>query len=139
MIGMAGLLHPLVAERFNLQDFSVFYFSCCLSRLPKDSPPEYATFSRLPPARFELSLVMDENISYAELQRHIYADADKSLVSVELLDIYRSDALGKDKKSMALRLSWQDPAKTLTDAEVNDLVAKLLTQLKSKHEIHLRS
>ena len=138
-LGMAGLLHPLVAERFNLQDFSVFYFSCCLSRLPKDSPPEYATFSRLPPARFELSLVMDENISYAELQRHIYADADKSLVSVELLDIYRSDALGKDKKSMALRLSWQDPAKTLTDAEVNDLVAKLLTQLKSKHEIHLRS
>ena len=95
-------------------------------------------FSRYPSAQRQLSLVMDEAISYAQLEEFIFSHGGSQLQKLELLDIYRSAELGKQKKSLSLRLIWQSKRETLTDEEVNLWVDGLLQKLAKKMHILLR-
>ena len=93
--------------------------------------PEFPEVSR------DLALVADEDTACgtitAEMQR-----ACKQLARVELFDIYRSDAIGAGKKSMAFTLHFAPENKALEPADVDRLVKKILGNLKFKLGIEIR-
>ena len=64
--------------------------------------------------------------------------ACKQLARVELFDIYRSDAIGAGKKSMAFTLHFAPENKALEPADVDRLVKKILGNLKFKLGIEIR-
>ena len=93
--------------------------------------PEFDTVAR------DLALVVDEETPcgtiIAEMKR-----ASKQLADVELFDIYRSEAIGAGKKSMAFTLHFAPENKALEAADVDRFVKKILGNLKFKLGIEIR-
>ena len=93
--------------------------------------PEFDTVAR------DLALVADEETPcgtiIAEMKR-----ACKQLADVELFDIYRSEAIGAGKKSMAFTLHFAPENKALEATDVDRFVKKILGNLKFKLGIEIR-
>ena len=66
------------------------------------------------------------------------AACDERLTDVRIFDIYQGDSIGKNRKSLALGLTFQDRSRTLKDEEVNDLVDAVVSQLKQQFNAALR-
>ena len=97
------------------------------------------TISRFPSVRRDLSLVMDEHISFADLAHEIKQVAKKSLVSLDLFDVYRDAELeNAGKKSYAISLVFEDAEKTFSDKEIDGRIAQVLKQLDRKFDVRLR-
>jgi phenylalanyl-tRNA synthetase beta chain len=58
--------------------------------------------------------------------------------SVGIFDIFRSDQLGADKKSVGYRLTYRAPDRSLTDEEVNALHAGLIRKVMARFSVSLR-
>jgi phenylalanyl-tRNA synthetase beta chain len=58
--------------------------------------------------------------------------------SVEIFDIFRSDQLGANKKSIGYRLTYRAPDRSLTDEEVNALHAELIKKVTARFAVSLR-
>ncbi|MBW7952512.1 MAG: hypothetical protein H3C56_08155, partial [Chitinophagaceae bacterium] len=53
-------------------------------------------------------------------------------------DVFESDKLGKDKKSMAVNFTFSDEEKTLTDKEIDSMIHKLIQQLEKDLAAEIR-
>ncbi|HPD60893.1 MAG TPA: hypothetical protein PKV48_03930, partial [Thermodesulfobacteriota bacterium] len=62
----------------------------------------------------------------------------KYLQGIKVFDLYQGDPIPCGKKSLAFRMVFQAPDRSLTDEEVNVLFEKILSHLKNKMEIELR-
>jgi phenylalanyl-tRNA synthetase beta chain len=86
---------------------------------------------RHPPAERDLAVVVPEATPSADVERAIRAGAGTELVSLRLFDVYRGVPLGEDEKSLAWRLVFQASERTLTDAEVDESIARVTRTLGS--------
>jgi len=73
---------------------------------------------RFPPALQDIALVVDEEVSAAELGAVIRSAGGGLLAEARLFDVYRGQQLPPGKKSLAFSLVFQAMDRTLTDAEV---------------------
>ena len=110
-------------------------YAALVEQLPEGL--HYQPLPEFPEVSRDLALVADEDTACgtitAEMQR-----ACKQLARVELFDIYRSDAIGAGKKSMAFTLHFAPENKALEPADVDRLVKKILGNLKFKLGIEIR-
>ena len=97
----------------------------------------YQPISAFTPAKRDIAVVCDEAVSCGELTDTIRS-ASKLVQEVQLFDIYRSEALGKDKKSMAFSLVLAAPDKELEPAEVDRAMKKIVSDLKFKKGAEMR-
>ena len=88
--------------------------------------------------RRDLALLLDEDASFAELRRTAYKVGKKMLKSVSLFDVYTGDKIPQGKKQYALSFVFQDPDKTLTDADVERIMQKLLSGFQAENGAVLR-
>jgi len=72
-------------------------------------------------AQSDVALVVGEQVSAAALESALWQGAGEMLESVWLMDIYRGDQIGSGRKSLAYRLVFRAPERTLTTKEVNGL------------------
>jgi acetyl-CoA carboxylase carboxyltransferase component len=77
-------------------------------------------------ARERLALLLDEGVNYADLRAAAFKNARKLLKQVSLFDVYRGDKIPAGKKQYALSFTLQDVEKTLTDQDVERVMARLL-------------
>ena len=75
--------------------------------------------STYPVAQSDVALVVDEQVTAADLESALCQGAGDLLESVSLMDIYRGDQIGAGRKSLAYRLVFRAPERTLTTKEVN--------------------
>ena len=132
-LGYMGQVHPLVAQNYGL-DCEVYCAEIDFSKAFELVLPE-ATFTPLPkyPAvTRDLSLVCDEAVTVAEIEDVIAANAGKLLRSVKLFDIYRGKGIAEGKKSLAFSLELRADDRTLTDADSEGAVSKVLAALEEK-------
>ena len=97
----------------------------------------YQPISAFTPTKRDIAVVCDEAVSCGELTDTIRS-ASKLVQEVQLFDIYRSEALGKDKKSMAFSLVLAVPDKELEPAEVDRAMKKIVSDLKFKKGAEMR-
>jgi phenylalanyl-tRNA synthetase beta chain len=130
--GWLGELDPRVAESYGLPASSAAFELSCGALLSGASIGE-EVFSDYPlePAAYEdLSIIVSESIPAGEVIETI-RDAGGDLVhSVELFDIYRSEEIGEDRKSLALRLTFRAEGRTLTDGEVAERRQQILSAIE---------
>lgn len=93
--------------------------------------PEFDTVAR------DLALVADEETACGDIIAEMHR-ACPSLGRVDLFDIYRSEALGEGKKSMAFTLHFVPGDKALTAEEIDRFVKKILGNLKFRLNIEIR-
>ena len=89
----------------------------------------YRPFVRNPSVQRDIALVLDQDVSCGRVMDRMRGLVDKRVTAMDLFDLYQGPQLPEGKKSMAFRITYQDPEKTLTDEEVNDLQEKLLEEL----------
>ena len=97
----------------------------------------YQPISEHPIVLRDLALVVDEAMECGTIQKEIAA-ACPQIGAVELFDIYRSEQLGKDKKSMAFKLAFVPTDKPFTPDDINRFIKKILGNLKHKLGIEIR-
>jgi phenylalanyl-tRNA synthetase beta chain len=84
-------------------------------------------------------VIINEDIPAARVEEVIRQAGGKTLAQVSLFDIFRSEAIGAGKKSLAYSLTYQDPERTLTDAEAAQIRQKILRRLEQELGAKLRS
>ncbi len=139
VIAAVGELHPKVAENFGITK-KAYIFEMDLLTLMKyatekthtDSLPKYPSICR------DLAMLVDENISAAEIERVIAKNGGKFFTDVTLFDVFQGKQIAAGKKSMAFNIQFQSNDKTLTDDEANEGFNKILEAVKKEFDAELR-
>jgi phenylalanyl-tRNA synthetase beta chain len=66
----------------------------------------------------DIAVVVDDELPAAEVERAVRAAGGDLLDAVELFDVYSGDQVGEGRKSLAMRLQFRSPERTLTDEDV---------------------
>ncbi len=136
--GVIGEVHTSVLERFDI-DEPVFLFELDLpSLLPYTT--EYALFTALP--RFpsvvrDMALIVDAGVTHDRIVEVIKGYS--LVVDVDIFDVYSGEQVPPGKKSLAYRVTYQSPAHTLTDKEVNKVQQQILQKLEKDLGATLRA
>lgn len=93
---------------------------------------------RFPSVRRDLSLLLDNAVTFAELERVARQSERKLLREVGLFDVYEGDKLPDGKKSYALSFIFQDEEKTLTDEQVEKAIGRIRQALEKETGAALR-
>jgi phenylalanyl-tRNA synthetase beta chain len=99
---------------------------------PIDPLPRHPSIVR------DLSLIVDERLPAAEVRGTIRAHAPATLVSVREFDRYQGTGVPEGQVSLSVRLTFRDPDRTLTDAEVQRAVEAIVAALARDHGAALR-
>ncbi len=139
VIGALGELHPDVAAGFEI-DVACAVFEIDLGALLLASPrrPEYREVSRFPLVRRDLAFVVDRERPAGELLAAIRASGGPSLVSADIFDRYEGRGVPEGRTSLAFRLVFQRPDRTLTDDEVNAATDRVVRVLERRFDGKLR-
>lgn len=137
-LGVFGQIHPAVVKNSGLSG-EVFAAELSLDALFESVDPTkgYTPLPKFPAVSRDLALVCDEDVLSGDIIGQIRRLAGELLEDVRAFDVYRSDALGEHKKSIAYALTLRDPARTLQDADVDEVIARILDGL-NKNGITLR-
>ena len=138
-VGVIGQVHPIVARNYGV-DVDVYVAEISFTKLLELQLPDatYTPLPKYPGVSRDLSLICDEAVTVAQIENLITASAGKLLRSVKLFDIYRGVGVPEGKKSMAFSLELRADDRTLTDADSEGVVTKVLTALKEKLDASLR-
>ncbi len=130
-LGHVGELHPEVATAYEI-GVPCAVLQLDLSELLRQAvqPRHFSEVSPYPLARRDISALLPRDQAVGEVLAAIRKTGGKPLVSVVVFDRYLGANVPEDKVSVAFRLVFQRPDRTLTDAEVakmTDRVVQMLT------------
>ena len=98
----------------------------------------YTPVNKFPKIRRDLSLLIDNSISFVQLQK-IAKNVNSSLLKdINLFDVYSGDKLPENKKSYAISFVFEDNSKTLTDHQVDEIMNKLIEEYKKSVGAEIR-
>jgi phenylalanyl-tRNA synthetase beta chain len=129
--GWLGEVHPLVLQSYDLRSPAVaaeLELDVLL-----DSVAEIATFRDLlayPAVEQDLAVVVDSAVPAAQVVDCLRSAGGDLLENVAVFDLYEGAQVGAGKKSLALRVSFRAADRTLNEAEVSELRARIVKQLK---------
>ena len=138
-VGVIGQVHPAVAKNYGM-DCEVYCCEVSFARIMNHLLPE-VTYTPLPKYQGttrDLSVLCDEAVTVADVENVIEASAGKLLRGVKLFDIYRGTGVPEGKKSMAFSLELRADDRTLTDADSEGVMSKVLSALAEKLNAVLR-
>ena len=136
-LGFIGALHPSVQKKLGLTK-EAFVFEIELENISKHITANYQKISKFPSVQRDISIMVAEETSIAEIMDLIGKTTPDVLYNLELFDVYRGEAIDLGKKSLALGLTFQRTSSTLTDDEVESAVGSILEGLRKEFGASLR-
>ncbi len=141
VIGTAGIISQAVKKKFDFEGLSPcgaemeFELLSTLQRgAIKVKPiPKYPAIER------DLSIVVDENISWSDIIEAVSKKASSELEEVRFVDIYRGKGIPTGKKSVTLSLLFRDEDGTLTHETVDGFEAEIVKSLNKSVGAQLRT
>ena len=98
----------------------------------------YKEVSKFPAVQRDLALVVDRSVTYAAIELAVGTVKLPKLKGTRLFDVFESDKLGVNKKSMALSFTFVDEEKTMTDTETDSMVSKLISAFEKELGAEIR-
>jgi phenylalanyl-tRNA synthetase beta chain len=98
----------------------------------------FRPLARFPAIERDLAVVLRQDISTGEVVEQIRRTAPELIESVDLFDLYQGDQIAAGHKSLAFSLRLRSPEKTLKDEQANQIVDKVLKNLKKAFDADLR-
>ncbi len=119
-VGWIGEIHPLVAAEWGRSDpLSAFELDLDAVAERVTSVPLYRDLTSFPEVREDLAVIVSDSVSAAAVLAVVRRAGAPLLAGAEVFDVYRdAQRLGEGNVSLALRLSFRSPDRTLTDEEV---------------------
>jgi phenylalanyl-tRNA synthetase beta chain len=136
-VGWVGRLHPEIERRLELTYSGVVFEVETESGL-EARVPRLAQISRFPAVRRDLAIVVPEGVAVERLLDTIRAGAKDLLTGLVVFDIYRGRGIEEGFKSVAIGLNLQDISRTLTDEEIDAVVAQAVAGLEREHSATIR-
>ncbi len=130
-VGWIGELHPQWLQQYDIPQATV-WFEVDLIALTQAAVPHAGEISKFPPVRRDLAVVVGENVAVQSLLNAMQSENAPNVVELALFDLYRGKGVEENKKSLAFRVLLQDTQKTLTDAEIDQSIARLLAVLQQQ-------
>lgn len=139
-LGTMGIVAPKTAAAFDIKQ-EVAYAEFDWNALVAPALKNEVTFAELPKTQAvkrDLALLLDKDVSMARVEEVVRQSERRILRSVELFDVYEGDKLPAGKKSYAITILLQDNEKTLQDKYIDQVMNKIITNLKKQLGAELR-
>ncbi|MBN6151170.1 phenylalanine--tRNA ligase subunit beta [Xanthomonas sp. AmX2] len=136
-IGWIGQLHPRLLRALEIE-VDVFGFELALAPLAARALPRAAELSRYPSVRRDLAFLVPEAVAWSALAGSVRAAVGPLLREVVLFDRYVGPGVEAGFKSLAMGLILQDNSRTLTDRDVDAVVADAVAALAREHGARIR-
>ncbi|MGH8079685.1 MAG: phenylalanine--tRNA ligase subunit beta, partial [Lysobacter sp.] len=137
-LGWIGQLHPRLLRALDL-DQDVIAFELDLRPLVERAIPKAAAQSKYPSVRRDRAFIVAESVPWAAIQATVQAVAGPSLRELVLFDRYQGKGVETGFKSLAMGLILQDESRTLTDRDVDTVVAEVTAAVEREHGAKLRA
>jgi len=138
-LGMGGKLGKNVLKQYDInQDVFCFEFNLDEFQKIKQKQSRYISPIKYPKVVRDFAFVLNKNITYEELLKFIQNNGSYLLQNVKLFDLFESESLGKDLKSMAFTLEYQAEDRTLTEEEVEKEFLRLINLIEKNFNAKLR-
>lgn len=98
----------------------------------------FSEIPRFPAVERDLAVVLDKQVAYSRVEETVLGLRLKKLTTLSLFDVFESEKIGAGKKSLALRFTFQDAEKTLTDAETDRMMQQVMQQLEKDLAAEIR-
>lgn len=126
LLGVVGELHPRWRQAYDLPSAPVL-FELDLARLLQRPLPAFESLPRQQAASRDVALVVDDRVLHDDLMASLRSDPQGLIRSATLFDVFKPSqpvaGLASSERSLAVRLSVQDDAVTLTDERIDAVVA----------------
>jgi phenylalanyl-tRNA synthetase beta chain len=131
--GWVGELHPALAEG------SWGAFELDLTRLFGDAveAPQYEDVITFPAVKQDLAFVVDEDVAAGDLVSAAH-EAVPELAEMRVFDVYRGEQIDERRKSIAFRVAFQSPERTLSDDDAAALRDRIVAALGDRFGAVLR-
>jgi phenylalanyl-tRNA synthetase beta chain len=129
-VGWLGELHPLVARAWDLPGGAAFELDLApLLAASTAGAERFADVTTFPAVLQDLAVTVPDEVAAERVREAVRAGGGELLAGAEVFDLYRGEQLGQGRKSLALRLEFRAPDRTLTDAEVAELRERIRAEL----------
>jgi len=136
--GWLGELHPAVAARWDVEQAAGFELDFGVLAGQAVLTPDYEDLTSFPAVREDVAVVVPDGVSAAQLIGVVREAGGALLRRAEVFDVYRGAQVGEGSASLALRLEFRAPDRTLTDEEVAERRAKIVAALDEQLGARLR-
>jgi phenylalanyl-tRNA synthetase beta chain len=138
LLGYIGELHPTVASAFKIEGRLVAVEIdvepvLAASRIPRAQP-----LPRFPAVERDLAVVVEDHVAATALQATVNESGGEYLETARAFDEYHGPQVPEGYKSIAFTLTFRSPERTLTDAEVDKVMAEIRLALEKRHRARFR-
>lgn len=134
-----GQIHPIVTNNYDISQ-EVYFAEINVDKLAKygRADSKYTEIAKFPAVERDIAVVVDENVEVGSIEKVISKKCKKILESLKLFDVYRSEKLGENKKSVAYSLTFRSNEKTLAEEEITKTMETIISDLKKELGAELR-
>jgi phenylalanyl-tRNA synthetase beta chain len=135
-----GLVNKKILKHFGIsQDvlFADFNWDNVL-QMAKHNAIKFKDIPKYPKVRRDFALLLDDHITFEDIDRIATQTEKQLLKDVDLFDVYQGKNLPSGKKSYAVSFTLQDENKTLTDKQIDKIMSKLQTNFEQQLGAELR-
>jgi phenylalanyl-tRNA synthetase beta chain len=132
-IGIIGRVHP----SYKKDEIYVAELSMTKLYNKQIKPLKFKEASKYPEITKDLAFVIDNNVESEVIKNQIKKSGGRLLDTIEVFDVYEN--IEEGKKSIAYKLVFKDPNKTLQDDEVMEVFNKIIKEVEDKVGAKLRS
>ncbi len=133
--GWLGELHPALLEG----EWGVFELDLATLFAPVPERIEYEDVITYPAVRQDIAVVVEEDVEAGALVEAALAAGRPELREAHVFDVYRGEQAGPGRKSVAIRLAFQSPERTLSDDDTARVRARVIEALADRFGAELRS
>lgn len=140
MFSRIGIVHPTLLQRFGI-DQPIYYAEIYCKNLyaaAAKTDVKYAPLPKTMAVKRDLALLVNKDITFAQIEQIVRQTERKLLRGVALFDVYEGKNLPAGKKSYAINITLQDSEKTLQDKQIDAVMNKITTNLQKQLEAQLR-
>jgi phenylalanyl-tRNA synthetase beta chain len=109
-----------------------------LMQLNKKAAISFKGIPKFPAVQRDLAIVVDKSIVYQQVEKTTFAARLNKLKNVSLFDVFESEKLGANKKSMAVSFTFLDEEKTMTDSEIDAMMNKIISAYEKELNAEIR-
>ncbi|MGI8636921.1 MAG: phenylalanine--tRNA ligase subunit beta [Segetibacter sp.] len=109
-----------------------------LLQFAADETITYKEVAKFPAVQRDLAIVVDRKVTFGAVESAVEKVKVAKLQSLHLFDIFESEKLGDQKKSMAVSFTFLDEEKTLTDKEIDGMMSRLIQSFETELSAEIR-
>ncbi|SHG07050.1 phenylalanyl-tRNA synthetase beta subunit [Salegentibacter echinorum] len=135
-----GVIRKKILKHFDIEQevlYADFNWDAMLEVI-KSRKVGFKEIPKYPGIRRDFALLLDNGVSYEEIEQIALKTEKRLLKEVSLFDVYRGENLPEGKKSYAVSFMFQDENKTLTDKQVDKMMKKLQQSFEKELQAELR-